>query len=102
MMASSLGSELGVLRTEILTITKARRPITAEEGANMASRLQLLARLARAQEQELAVHRLAEANGRRVMIMNDEAVSALAEMVDDPEGKVIRPNFGKDKPCTTP
>ncbi len=96
-MGTSLANELGALRSELLGIAQQQRPIMREESANIGHRLQLLQRLAKAMEQELAVHRLAEATGRRVMIMNDEAVSALAEMVEDPEGKVIRPDFGRDK-----
>lgn len=97
-MGTSLANELGVLRSELLGIAQQQRPLSRDESANVGQRLQLLQRLARAMEQELAVHRLAEATGRRVMVMNDEAVSALAEMVEDPEGKVIRPDFGRDKP----
>lgn len=96
-MGTSLANELGALRSELHGIAQQQRPILREESANIGHRLQLLQRLAKAMEQELSVHRLAEATGRRVMIMNDEAVSALAEMVEDPEGKVIRPDFGRDK-----
>jgi type II secretory pathway predicted ATPase ExeA len=97
-MTASLANELGALRSEVLGIAKLQRPLTRDESANIGHRLQLLQRLATAMEQELAVHRLAEATGRRVMVMNDEAVTALAEMIEDPEGKIIRPDFGRDKP----
>jgi hypothetical protein len=97
-MPASLANELGILRSEVLGIAKAQRPISTEEATNLAQRLQLLQRLAKAMEQELAVHRLAETKGLRVMVMNEEAVTALAELVEDPEGKIIRPDFGKDKP----
>lgn len=97
-MTTSLANELGALRSELHGIAQQQRPILSEESANIGHRLQLLQRLAKAMEQELAVHRLAETTGRRVMVMNDEAVSALAELVEDPDGKIIRPDFGRDKP----
>lgn len=97
-MATSLANELGALRSDLLGIAKEQRPLTKDEVGNLAQRLLLLQRLAKAQDQELAVHRLAEATGRRVMVMNDEAVTAFSELVEDPEGKIIRPDFGRDKP----
>lgn len=97
-MATSLANELGILRSEVLGLTKEHRPLTREESTNITQRLQLLQRLAKAMEQELAVHRLAEAKGLRVMVMNEAAITAFAEMVEDPEGKIIRPDFGRDKP----
>lgn len=89
----ALSLELGNLRSEFISAVP--RVLGEAEAARIAQRLQLLQRLAKAMEQELDVHRLAEASGRRVDAMGAGALTALGDLVADPDGKIVRPDFGR-------
>ncbi|MEO9612608.1 MAG: hypothetical protein ABJG86_09855 [Nitratireductor sp.] len=61
---------------------------------DMADELALLARLANSLEQEVEVHRLRERHRVAGAAMEASATEAFAEMIIDPEAKVLRPDFG--------
>lgn len=63
--------------------------------ADTADELALLARLASSLEQEVEVHRLRERQRMAQAAMNTAATEALAGMVADPAGKIVRPDFGR-------
>lgn len=67
--------------------------LSSRETVAAAAELTLLAQLARSQEQELAVHRLAEADRTNRAAMELEATKALDELIADPGGVIIRPDF---------
>ena len=93
-MSTSLSFEISRFRSEI--VAGGPRYLMLADIRAIAQRLVLLQQLARAQEQELAVHRLAEASGRRAQTIGETAMQLLGDLVDDPDGKVVRPDFGRD------
>lgn len=64
---------------------------------NLIVGLRTIRKMAIAMERELAIHRAAE-NGRTVASELEAAsLVTLCDLVADPEGRVIRPNFGAKK-----
>lgn len=63
--------------------------------AEIAAELALLSRLANSMEQEVAVHRLRERGRLARDVMEARATDALSELVRDPAGKIVRPDFGR-------
>lgn len=57
----------------------------------------LMQQLAESMEQELACFRLGEAGREAAGFLDDEATRQLGSLIDDPEGKVITPDFGGRK-----
>jgi len=68
--------------------------LPAATAHTVAEELLLLSRLASLMEQELAVHRMRESHAIGRAVLEEGATEALAQLVIDPEGKVIRPDFG--------
>ena len=66
-----------------------------DSQGDIADELALLARLANSMEQELEVHRLHERRRITAATMEASATSSLVELVADPDGKVLRPEFGR-------
>ncbi len=69
-------------------------PISTVEQRKMGNLVTLLSRLAFSMERELEVHRMGEDGkaGRRV---NEQlATEQLGALLGDPDGKVVRPDFG--------
>jgi transcriptional regulator GlxA family with amidase domain len=62
----------------------------------VARELELLARMANSIEQELEVHRLHERQRMAQRTLERNATEALAELITDPAGKIVRPRFGRD------
>jgi hypothetical protein len=63
--------------------------------AQVKDELALLSRLASSIEQELEVHRLRERHRIVAAEMDGTAAQSLAELVRDPDGVIVRPNFGR-------
>ncbi|UWU13249.1 hypothetical protein N2599_13960 [Rhizobium sullae] len=90
-----LSDELQLLRGEFSPFARRGGYLEPETVQQLRQRLRLLSKLANAMEMELAYFRLME-NGR----LGREAIEqlsteSLVEMVKDPEGKIIRPDFGR-------
>lgn len=68
--------------------------VTAEALATILARLRLLRHLAFLNERELGAFRLLEAGRFATGTMEDVATTEAGALVLDPEGKVIRPDFG--------
>ena len=58
-------------------------------------RLRAVRSLALSMEQELAVFRLADGDQQAADFLNRQATDLMDEMISDPEGKVISPDFGR-------
>lgn len=58
-------------------------------------RLRAVRSLALSMEQELDVFRLADGHQQAATFLDQEAVGLMDEMISDPEGKVITPDFGR-------
>ena len=71
-----------------------RLVLSPDNVSQLADRLQLFVKLARLLEAELTVHRLAEGSLDRRKVLEKQASAVLAVLVADPEGNVIRPDFG--------
>lgn len=77
-----------------MRLSEISKALPAGQGG-VAEELTLLAALANSLEQEVAVHRLRERHRIAAAAMEASATEALAEVVVDPEGKVLRPDFGR-------
>lgn len=82
-----------LLSMRLAAISKAMPtgPVFAETKEELA----LLSRLANSLEQEVAVHRLRERRRLVRDLMEATATDALSELVRDPAGKIVRPDFGR-------
>jgi len=96
MSALTLAAEIGDFR-DIFRRRCFPGPLQALDVDQMLRRLELLQRLAASLEQELAVHRLAEAQRLTARTLDSAAVEALADMIQDPDGVVVRPDFGRGR-----
>ena len=67
--------------------------LSAEETIKFVRQLKGMRRLARAMEEEVAIHRITEANNAQRSVLEQEAGRKLAQIITDPEGKVVRPDF---------
>ncbi|WP_048648972.1 hypothetical protein [Nitratireductor soli] len=90
-MALILASRLERIARELEA--RSARGISPSETEVLATEFALMAELARRQEGELAVHRLGETERTRRAAMEQEAGTALGDLIADPEGIVIRPDF---------
>ncbi|RVN34511.1 hypothetical protein [Sinorhizobium meliloti] len=88
-------SEILALFEEIQAKAMAGVDLSVVEMRIVAERLRTLGRLVVLIEQELAVHRIGEdgRNGRTAL--EEAATESLTHLALDPEGKVIRPDFGR-------
>ena len=94
-MSMSLAYAIRQLINDVNSNADADRDIPVNEQRIFAARLMALGRLAHNIEQELTVLRLVEA-GREGRSMVDQLASDQFEnLVRDPDGKVVRPDFGK-------
>ncbi len=92
-MALILGKRLSRLADAIEK--QKGRGLTAHEVAALAMELDILARLASVQEQELQAHRLGESDRVRRDALEDEAGKSLRQLATDTDGIVVRPDFGR-------
>lgn len=90
-----LSGELHTYATMFDSLASNNTPLTRPQLARMAEEMQVFSRLAYAMECELGAFRLGE-----LARLGREAVEKLAadefgEMIFNPEGKIIRPDFGR-------
>ncbi|TCT41181.1 hypothetical protein [Martelella mediterranea] len=84
------------LRVHALHLDKEHREgggLSEAQCGQLARELHVLADLARNTEQELYVHRLDKAQREGCEILEDEATRKLRQMLADPDGKIVRPDF---------
>ncbi|TCT35403.1 hypothetical protein [Martelella mediterranea] len=67
--------------------------LSASDCQRLSDELHVLRKLARNTEQELSVHRLEQARREGFEILEDEATRKLKQMIADPDGKIVRPDF---------
>lgn len=92
-----LSDELLVLRGEFVSYARSGGILTSETVKQLRHRLRLLATLANAMETELSYFRLMEANRAGHELIEELSTEKLVELIKDPEGKIIRPDFGRKK-----
>lgn len=91
---AAVSEEIAIVCGDLETRAMSGHEIGAVETRAFVARLRMIARLAMVDEQELQVHRLAEAGREGRKAVDQLASDQLHSMVADPEGKVIRPDFG--------
>lgn len=69
------------------------RAIAQNELLDIGRSMTLLAKLAKNQESELAVHRLVEAGKAGRVVVDQLATEQFSQLVKDADSKVIRPDF---------
>lgn len=69
------------------------RTIAQDELFDIGRSVALLAKLAKNQESELAVHRLVEAGKAGRVVVDQLATEQFSQLVKDADSKVIRPDF---------
>ncbi|MAM10127.1 MAG: hypothetical protein CML23_06625 [Rhizobiaceae bacterium] len=67
--------------------------LSAEETFRFVKQLKAMRRLARTMEEEVAIHRITEARTAQRSMLDHEAGRKLGQLVADPEGKIVRPDF---------
>lgn len=86
-----------VLSQELKAIAEdlqSARPFSTEETRELGEILSLLAKLASRMERELDVHRMGEDGKAGRKAIENAAAEQLGALVGDPDGKVVRPDFG--------
>ena len=86
-----------VLSQELKAIAedlRSDRPIASPELREMGELLAYLAKLAFSMERELDVHRMGEDGKAGRQTIEQVAAAQLGALVGDPDGKVVRPDFG--------
>lgn len=91
----TVASEVSALRAEFAKYVHTERGIPFPAVKAYELRLALIAKLARLQESELIILRTAEDGQRVRTTIRNAATDSLRELVQDPEGKVLRPEFRK-------
>lgn len=67
--------------------------LSAEETFKFVKQLKGMRRLARTMEEEVAIHRITEARNAQSSVLDQEAVRKFGQLIKDPEGKIVRPDF---------
>ncbi|TCT39601.1 hypothetical protein [Martelella mediterranea] len=67
--------------------------LSAGETDRLVQQLKKMRKLARNLEQEVAVHRMTEAHHTHGAALEKEASVKLQQLVTDPDGKIVRPDF---------
>ncbi len=88
-------SEIIALFEEIRAKAATGVDLSVGEMRVVAERLHTLGRLVVFMEQELAVHRIGEDGRDGRSALEQAATESLTHLTLDPEGKVIRPDFGR-------
>ncbi|RVG68518.1 hypothetical protein [Sinorhizobium meliloti] len=88
-------SEITSLFEEIQARAASGVDLSVVEMRVVAERLRTLGRLMVLMEQELAVHRIGEDSRDGRAALEQAATENLTHLTLDPEGKVIRPDFGR-------
>ncbi|RVQ76141.1 hypothetical protein [Sinorhizobium medicae] len=92
---SALSSHLAEIHGELLAWMGASRPPRPGEMRMITLELEAAQALAVAMERELAVHRLADTDRLARTVLGQAAAETLTRLVLDPDGKVVRPDFGR-------
>ncbi|MBB4122946.1 hypothetical protein [Martelella radicis] len=97
MMISSIDTSVSdTLKTHAMAFDRCRGTganLSPGETARFAHLLHTLAKLARNMELELDVHRRWEARCKEGDALEQEALLKFEQIIADPEGKVVRPDF---------
>ncbi|MGX1259826.1 hypothetical protein [Sinorhizobium fredii] len=88
-------SEIRALQDEIQARAMTGADLSIVEMRIVVDRLRAIGSLVHLMEQELAVHRLGEAGREGRNALEESATETLTHLVIDPEGKVVRPDFGR-------
>lgn len=88
-------SEIISLHEELQAKAMTGVDLSVVEMRVVAERLRTLGKLVVLMEQELAVHRIGEDGRDGRSALEQAATESLTHLTLDPEGKVIRPDFGR-------
>ncbi|WP_085025564.1 hypothetical protein [Ensifer aridi] len=92
---TTASTEIRALHEEIQAKAMSGADLSVVEMRIVSDRLRTIASLVYFMEQELAVHRLGEDGQAGRTELERAATESLTHLTLDPEGKVIRPDFGR-------
>ncbi|MDM9647720.1 hypothetical protein [Rhizobium sp. S163] len=95
--AHKLSDELKLLDRAFAPIARSGGYLDAASVKRLRERIGLLGKLANALETEVSYFRLIEAGREGKQIVEQLATDNLVQLVKDPEGKIIFPDFGRKK-----
>ena len=90
---TTLSDTLSAYATQFSEFAHAGCTLSAHETARLVKSFRAMRKCARNIEQELAVHRLAEETNARSSLLEIEAGRKFGQLIEDPEGKIVRPDF---------
>ncbi|OKP69606.1 hypothetical protein BTE77_27835 [Ensifer adhaerens] len=91
----NVASQIHDVCSEMQALALAGNGLTLPQTRAFVSRLIIVEQLASSEWRELCVHRAAENGHRTQREIERAATEQLVDLVYDPEGKVIRPDFGR-------
>ncbi|AJY46500.1 hypothetical protein [Martelella endophytica] len=90
---TTLSDTLSAYAMQFAECTHTGCTMSPAETTRFVKSLTAMRKCARNIEQELAVHRLAEESRARGAILDIEASRKFGQLIADPEGKIVRPDF---------